>query len=297
MIKALDSWGENEAKEYTTENFAPDVQALLAPRLSKLLSPSLLEDAQVLDVGTGVGVWAEHAQLKGAKNVIATDGSREMVEAAIRYLKQGDSLPVGLSVKHAEVTKLPFNDSRFDVATSVNVACNLNLNELRSHFRELHRVLRPGGRLMITAPNSLDVAFTRGDRLVDVHDEIRRIVDGRRGDVREILRGVRFLLQSSFFADSDTPTLVTPSNSETLSEGDLIVRSFSGFSVLNNWHTKEGYLSAIDENGWDVLDIAEDCFNNGKSLSTYNHSVARDRWLGPEYVGNPPFLIFHLSKK
>jgi len=296
-MSALESWGKDEAKEYSSENCAPDIDALLAPRLSKLLPESLLQDAHVIDVGTGVGVWAELAHRKGAKSVVATDGSHEMVEAATERLKGGGTLPDGLSVEHAEVTNMPFQDGEFDIATSVNVACNLDSKELEAHFIELDRILKPGGRLILAVPNSLDVAFTRGDRSVDIQEELSRAIDGRTGDVREVLRGVRFLLQSTFFADREPPTLVTPSNSGFLSDGDPIIRSFSGFGVINNWHTKNGYLQAIIRRNWYVLDIYEDSFPTEEALYSYNQSVIPDRRLGPEYVRNAPFLVFNVSKR
>jgi len=47
---------------------------------------------------------------------------------------------------------LPFEDSYFDLVTMLAVVEHLAPNSLVTLFQEVHRVLRPGGRLIITTP-------------------------------------------------------------------------------------------------------------------------------------------------
>jgi SAM-dependent methyltransferase len=54
----------------------------------------------------------------------------------------------------ADVARLPFPDGRFDAVVSRSVI--EHLRDPRQAFRELSRVLRPGGTLMVVTPNKYD---------------------------------------------------------------------------------------------------------------------------------------------
>lgn len=94
----------------------------------------------VLDVATGTGLVAREASaLAGGSGVVGLDPSRGMLEEARR------SLTVPLVQARGEA--LPFAAGRFD-ALSMGYALR-HVSDLYAAFREYHRVLRPGGRLLI----------------------------------------------------------------------------------------------------------------------------------------------------
>jgi SAM-dependent methyltransferase len=122
------------------ERLTPPLFGALARDLIQLLE--LPTRGLVLDAGTGTGVAAEAAAaaMGGSGVVVGVDPSLPMLEVARR---RAPLLVVGVA------PGLPFPDETFDA-----VAANLVL----SHFRdsaegaaELVRVLRPGGRLGVTA--------------------------------------------------------------------------------------------------------------------------------------------------
>ena len=44
---------------------------------------------------------------------------------------------------------MPYDDNSFDIALSIFVTCELPIEVLSPHFKELHRVLVPGGKALV----------------------------------------------------------------------------------------------------------------------------------------------------
>ncbi len=111
--------------------------------------------ARILDVGCGTGDLARLAAHRfPAARVTATDFTGAMLRRA--RLRQGATPEwPRIDLARATALKLPFADGAFDLVTNAFVA--RNLRDLGAAFRELHRVLRPGGVLLtleITEPAS-----------------------------------------------------------------------------------------------------------------------------------------------
>lgn len=114
--------------------------------------------SRVLDIGCGTGELARLlARHYGATRVVGADFTRAMLENAAGSSAGRPERP-RLDFARATVLKLPFADGAFDVVTNAFVA--RNLSDLSAAFREVQRVLRPGGvflTLEITEPASLTV--------------------------------------------------------------------------------------------------------------------------------------------
>jgi|SoiMetStandDraft_2_1073263.scaffolds.fasta_scaffold04202_2 demethylmenaquinone methyltransferase / 2-methoxy-6-polyprenyl-1,4-benzoquinol methylase len=109
---------------------------------------------RVLDACCGTGDLALEAERRGGR-VVGLDFSERMLERARR--KSGT-----IEWVQGDALALPFPDSEFDAAT-VGFGVR-NLEDLEGGLRELHRVLRPGGRvavLEITRPRGLLRPFFR----------------------------------------------------------------------------------------------------------------------------------------
>jgi SAM-dependent methyltransferase len=100
----------------------------------------LREGLRILDVGCGTG--GNFPFLAGYGEVEGCDYSEE----AIRFCR----LRGGTPVQEASIYELPYEDGSFDLVTCLDVIEHLRFD--LPAFRELARVLKPGGHLLATLP-------------------------------------------------------------------------------------------------------------------------------------------------
>ncbi len=116
-------------------------QSLQQSLMLELISDIRARD--VLDIGCGDGAFSLELHRRGA-NVVAVDASSEMIAAAReRALNAGAEI----SFEIAPAQSLPFEDHRFDVVVAFTVLCFVA--DAAPVFKEIARVLKPGGRLVI----------------------------------------------------------------------------------------------------------------------------------------------------
>lgn len=135
---------------------------------------------RVLDVGAGIGMLSLEARLRVGPSgvVVVLDRSRDALVACRRFAtgqetvaatlqpaggERDDVVPTGqaswaeptaapLGCVVSDACRLPFADRRFDAVVLRSVL--IYLTEKALALRELHRVLRPGGRLSLFEPIS-----------------------------------------------------------------------------------------------------------------------------------------------
>jgi SAM-dependent methyltransferase len=95
------------------------------------------EPRRVLEVGCGMGNFAERVARETTAEVVATDLSPRMVDLAQER---------GLDARVADVQELPFADGEFDCA--VANAMLYHVEDLDRALSELARILEPGGQLV-----------------------------------------------------------------------------------------------------------------------------------------------------
>jgi SAM-dependent methyltransferase len=116
-------------------------QVLLAI-LDRYLKPGNTQrvPGRILDVGCGTGTMLGYLSRYGQAQGIDAD------EEAVRFCRER-----GVSnVQQVTASILPFEDSTFDLVTMLDVL--EHIDDDAGTLRELHRVLRPGGMLLISVP-------------------------------------------------------------------------------------------------------------------------------------------------
>ena len=107
------------------------------------LAPSAND--RVLEVGFGGGLLLSRL-IARSRSVCGVDLSEQALSAAqSRYKVEVESGRV--SFKKGAIEALPYNDASFDRAITANTI--YFWNSLSAGFAELHRVLSPGGRLVV----------------------------------------------------------------------------------------------------------------------------------------------------
>jgi ubiquinone/menaquinone biosynthesis C-methylase UbiE len=113
-------------------------QAGLAEKRTRLLAGA---SGRVLEIGGGTGANLEHYGPR-VESLTVTEPEPPMLQ---RLRRRVEEQAPGTEVVQAAAEQLPFEDSSFDTAVSTLVLCGVD--QARA-LGELHRVLRPGGRLL-----------------------------------------------------------------------------------------------------------------------------------------------------
>lgn len=101
---------------------------------------------RILDVATGTADLAIEALRLKPERITGVDLSAQMLEKGREKLKS-KGLEDKISLVKGDSEKLPFSDRSFDAVT---VAFGVrNFENLLPGIREMHRVLRPGGKLAV----------------------------------------------------------------------------------------------------------------------------------------------------
>ena len=116
----------------------------------------IMPGMRIADIGCGRGEIVFHAVKSGAK-VWGLDYSRDAVEIARATLKDNltPELFQNCVIQQSDATRLPFEDSELDRVFMLDVVEHLTPQELSTTLQEIHRVLQPGGYLIIHTMPSL----------------------------------------------------------------------------------------------------------------------------------------------
>jgi len=148
ILAALEKAGK-DVNRLTPEDLAPIDEFHIRGRAATLeLARAAGLDATklVLDVGSGVGGTSRCLAKEFGCRVTGIDLTDEYCRAAA-MLSARTGLTHLVDFRQGDATKLPFDDQAFDVVWTEHVA--MNISDKARLYKEMHRVLKPGGTLAI----------------------------------------------------------------------------------------------------------------------------------------------------
>jgi ubiquinone/menaquinone biosynthesis C-methylase UbiE len=127
------------------------------------LFSELPRKASILDVGCGTGEHLKRALRHGLK-ASGVEPAPAMLAIARRNVRDA-------RIEGGVATSLPFGDCEFDAVIMIEVLRYLDRADIEQALREARRVLRPGGRLLVTLVNrwSLDGFY--------LHQRLRQLIN------------------------------------------------------------------------------------------------------------------------
>lgn len=119
------------------------------------LLPADLEQGRVLDAGCGSGKYSIPFKMRGF-DVVGIDVSPKALKMAHESSKNRD---LDIDFLAADICRIPFLDSSFDIVWCFGVLQHLLLMERTAAIHEFHRVLRNGGYLFIEVFGNEDMRY------------------------------------------------------------------------------------------------------------------------------------------
>jgi ubiquinone/menaquinone biosynthesis C-methylase UbiE len=172
---------------YTSGSVQAEIfRARQATVLAWINELALAPGSRVLEIGCGAGFMAVALAQRGL-HVYAIDSTEAMIEQARRYAAESGATEL-LSLDIGDVYTLTFEDGSFDLVIAIGVIPWLARPELA--MREIARVIRPDGRVILTADNRARLTYLLDPWMNPVLSPLRR-------SVKSMLERVGFLHRSS----------------------------------------------------------------------------------------------------
>ena len=233
-----------------TEQFDQFTERLSSPLADRMVElAGIRPEDQVLDVGTGTGVVAFRVaeKLRDGGRVVGIDLSEGMLAAAISKTERL-GLTERIEFRQMDAEKLEFPDATFDVAVSLFAL--LHFPDPLTALKEIYRVLKPGGRLVVAVGSSPPLFSLSGfaHRLKVMPDIVRRI----RGKQLVAPGFLDSLVESHFPQTNGHEESHLASHSHDRTQGVASLVRSAGFRVLETcWQGNQAVLETAEE-FWEI---------------------------------------------
>ena len=286
-------YGSDEAKSFA-ENSARVKKAFLDPTVGKFLEMEA-SGKKILDIGCGTGDWSYQAARYGAKRVDGFDKHEKMMELAKQATSQFDTV----NIRSGDVMNMPYDDNTFDVAISIFVTCELPIEIIPKHFKELHRVLVPGGKALVL--NYSKAAFQTN--LIDGANEatVQKKIDQiltclpDRPTQQQISKAFKDSHEAVCvcFAYDKNGSLFQVKNMKQLVNGQAVVVRFS-FATFHDFYYDDEFLLDQTRAAGLQIDQIENAFTEERRI--VHNSLNPDAAYSKKVIDHPFYLLYHISK-
>lgn len=281
---------------FSSNNEIREKQAFFIPVITQYLK-SEVAGKKILDIGCGTGDWSYLAAVCGAKSVDGFDIQEEMVQLS----KQATSQFSTVNICVGDVMSMPYGDNCFDIAMSLYITCMLHPKACVGHFKELYRVLVPGGKAVVI--NFSSPVFDRllvtkeADRSLiekEINDKLASLSNNPQYDeICSVFSGMREVLLATF-AVNESGRLFRVTDVGQLTNGQAIWIKSRMKAVTTNYFYDDKYFQDQTKASGLCIDQIENYFTEERRVaynSTHPHSE-----IEKELIEHPPFLLYHVSK-
>lgn len=148
-----------------------------------------LKKGKVLEAGCGTGRILLYLAEKGV-SCYGIDPSENMLNILRKKAKQKK---IKMIVKKADIEKIPFKNNTFDGVYTVHVL--MHMPDYKKAFKEMYRVLKPNGKLIMDFPN-LNSPWTKFSILLNPKKKRTRIFTIK--ELKEFFKGHNYKIDGLF---------------------------------------------------------------------------------------------------
>ena len=273
----------------------PMLSAFFCPTMDEYLQ-SMIPGKRFLDIGCGNGDWCYRAAQCGAKSVDGFDIQEDMVELA----KQATSQFSTVNIRIGDVMNMPYDDNTFDIALSSFVTMVLRYEACISHFKELHRVLTPGGKAVVinlTTPAFDKIYLSSGADQGMIEAKIeKKLMElpsyPSLGEINDALKDFTEVLAACFILDKNGQ-LQRITDVNKMTNGQALWSKTQIMTFPDHFYTEDFIQQQIKAAGLNI-DKIENFFTEERRIA-YNNTNPEVKF--DETITNtPPFALYHLSK-
>lgn len=262
----------------------------------------------VLETGLQVSNWVSKAVAKGAHVYGVEENELTLKEIANQILDSGKT--GSLEFVASKMNALPFKENHFDCVLSACMGATLpsalpyvqdeSENHLLAHCKEIARVTKEGGRIVVAAPASYATVFTKGLETEKAVQEIEALLNNlstnpQDEEIKELLSQLGHINRATFVVKEGELELVKDVQDLKLGQQIWCVQPNGVFKTY--YHSEEEYLIAFKQAGLFCEEIARPSFFGKVKYNMYHQNKGEEsEALGEGYVRKNPFTLYSLVK-
>jgi len=288
-VTLVQTYAENHTQEVLT-------RAFLHPSIMNYLR-SHAPGKKILDVACGDGSWSYQAARCGPKSVDGFDIQEEMLAIARKTTSQFSTV----NIQFGDITEMPYDNDTFDIAMNMYVTCNLTTETLGVLFRELYRVLVPGGKALVLhlTEQSFGKLYTfqgvEEDTLKSKIDQcLKQLPDHPTlSQVNKALEDLHEVIRVTFATDQHGRVYQIVDINK-LDNGEPVWNK-TQIITFPNYYYKDKFVKDQATSAGFCIDKIENIYSE-KARLEYNNNQPAENQISKVITDYPLAYIFHLSK-
>ena len=286
-------YGPNEVKSFAEKN-AKLKNAFLDPTIGKFLEMEA-PGKKILDIGCGTGHWCYQAARYGAKSVDGFDKQEKMVELARQATAQFNTV----NIQIGDVMNMPYDDNTFDIALSVFVTCELPIEMIPKHFKELHRVLVPGGKALVLnlSKGAFKSSLIDGANQAAVQEKIDQILAGlpdhpTQQQISKAFEEFHDAFCVCFAFDKNGSLFQVKDVTQLVSGQPVVLKT--NVAAFPDFYYDEKFLVDQTTAAGLHIDQIENVYTEERRI--LHNALNPNSAVSKEVIDNPAYLLYHISK-